>query len=123
MASHKTNDEEPSVPCSDKKENCDETSVYEDSYILEYWLDDTEYMVPSSENTKLWQSTSESDKSELNMIQIIPIQFSLRLPMIETQTNLDILPPQIMWGCGMTEMSYIIKHLENATNSTMPLTA
>ena len=32
-------------------------------------------MVPSRENTKLWQSTSESDKSELNMIQMIPTQF------------------------------------------------
>ena len=40
-----------------------------------------------------------------------------------TQMNLDIFPLEIMWGCGMTEMSYTMKHLENATNTTMPLTA
>ena len=34
---------------------------------LKHQPDDTEYMVPSRENTKLWQSTSESDSSELNM--------------------------------------------------------
>ena len=43
--------------------------------------------------------------------------------MIETQTNSDIFPPEIMLGCWMREMSCIMKHLENATNSTMPLTA
>ena len=32
-------------------------------------------MVPSSENTKLWQSTSESNKSELDMTQMILTQF------------------------------------------------
>ena len=43
--------------------------------------------------------------------------------MKETQMNLDIFPPEIMLGCGMTETSHTMKHLENATNSTMPLTA
>ena len=43
--------------------------------------------------------------------------------MIETQTSSDISPPEIILGCRMTEMSYIMKHLENATNSTMQLTA
>ena len=65
----------------------------------------------------------QSDKSELNIIQMIPINFSLRLPMIETQTNSDISQPEILLGCGMTEISYIMKHLENTTNSTMLLTA
>ena len=84
---------------------------------------DAEYMVPSSENTKLWQSTSESDKSEVNMIQRIQLNFSLRLHTIETQMNSDIFPPEIKVGCGTPETLYIMKHLENATNSTMPLTA
>ena len=85
QAINKANDEKPSVTHSDNKENCDETSVSEDSYTLEHQPDDTEYMIPFSENTKLWQSTLDSDKSELNMIQMIPTQFSLRLPTIETQ--------------------------------------
>ena len=34
--------------------------------------------------------------------------------MIETQTNSDISPLEIMLGCGMTETSYIMKYLENA---------
>ena len=53
-AINKANDKEPNVTRSDKKENCDETPVYEDSYTLEHQPDDTEYMVPSSEITKLW---------------------------------------------------------------------
>ena len=71
MAQALNNDEEPSVTHSDNKEYFDETSVYEDSYTLEHWPDDTEYMVPSSKNTKLQWSTSESDKSEFNMTQMI----------------------------------------------------
>ena len=43
--------------------------------------------------------------------------------MIETQTNLDTFPLEIIGGCGLTETSYTMKHLENATDSTMPLTA
>ena len=41
--------------------------------------------------------------------------------MIKTQMNSGIFPPEIMLGCGMTEMSFIIKQLENAINITMPL--
>ena len=33
---NRVNDEEPSVTCSDNKEYCDETSVYEHSYTLEH---------------------------------------------------------------------------------------
>ena len=54
QALNRVNDEESSVTHSDNKENFDETSVYKDSYTLEHWPDDTEYMVPSRENTKLW---------------------------------------------------------------------
>ena len=54
-------DKEPSVTHSNNQDNFDETSVYEE----------TEYMVPFKENTKFWQSTWESDKSELNMTQMI----------------------------------------------------
>ena len=39
---------------SNKKENCNETSVYEDSYTLQHQPDEVEYLVPSSENAKLW---------------------------------------------------------------------
>ena len=72
QAPNRVNDKQPSVTHSDNKEYCDETSVYEDSYTLEHLPGDAEYMLPCSENTKLWQSTLESDKSELNMIQMIP---------------------------------------------------
>ena len=75
QAINKANHEEPSVTHSNNKENCDENSVCEDSYTLEHWPDDAEYTVPSSENTKLWWSTSESHTSESNMIQMIPTQF------------------------------------------------
>ena len=34
QAINKANDKEPSVTHSDNKENCDETSVYKDSYTL-----------------------------------------------------------------------------------------
>ena len=61
QAINNANDKEPSVTHSVNKETCDETSVYKDSYTLEHQLDVTECMVPSSENTKLQQSTSESD--------------------------------------------------------------
>ena len=47
-ATNKANDKEPNVTHNDNKENCDETSIYKDSYILEYQPDDAEYMVPSS---------------------------------------------------------------------------
>ena len=47
-------DEEPSVIHSNKKDNFNEKSVYEDSYTLEHQPDDTEYMVPSRENTTFW---------------------------------------------------------------------
>ena len=36
QAINKANDEEPSVTHSDNKKNCDETSVYEDSYTLQH---------------------------------------------------------------------------------------
>ena len=45
--------------------------------------------------------------------------------MIKTQMNSGIFPPEIMLGFGTTEMSYIMKQLENAisihdaTNSLM----
>ena len=68
-------DEEPSITCNGNRHNFHEISVYEDSYTLEHQPDNTEYMVPSRENTKFWGSTSESDKSELNMTQMIPTQF------------------------------------------------
>ena len=35
--------------------------------------------------------------------------------------NSGIFPPEIVLGCGMTEMSYIMKQLENAINIMMPL--
>ena len=31
-------------------------------------------------------------------------------------------PAEIMLGCGMTEMSYIMRQLENAINIMMPIT-
>ena len=62
---------DPSETCSGDQDNLDETSVYEDSYTLEFWQDDTEYMVPSRENTKFRQSTLEIKNSELNMTQMI----------------------------------------------------
>ena len=43
--------------------------------------------------------------------------------MIKTHMNSGIFPPEIMLGCGMTEMSYIMEQLENAINIMMPLTA
>ena len=49
QALNRVTDEEPSVICSDNKDNFDETSVYEDTYTLEHKQDDTEYMVPSGE--------------------------------------------------------------------------
>ena len=36
--------------------------------------------------------------------------------------NSGIFPLEIMLGCEMTEMSYIMKQLENAINIMMPLT-
>ena len=36
QAINKANDEELSKTCSNKKENCDETLVYEDSYTFEH---------------------------------------------------------------------------------------
>ena len=39
---------------SNKKKNCEKTSVYEDSFILEHQPDEAEYLVPSSENAELW---------------------------------------------------------------------
>ena len=48
QALNKANDEELSKTCSNKKENCDETSVYEDSYTLEHQPDEIEYLAPSS---------------------------------------------------------------------------
>ena len=44
---NRATDEEPSVTHSGNKDNFDKTSVYKDSYTLEYQSDDTEYMVPS----------------------------------------------------------------------------
>ena len=70
QALNRVTDEKPSVTCSGNQDDLNETSVYEDSYTLEHWWDDTEYMVHSRENTKLWQSTLEMEKSELNMTWI-----------------------------------------------------
>ena len=67
--------EEPNITCSNIKDYLDETSVYKDNYTLEHWPDDAEYMIPSRENTKFQGSTSESDKSELNITWMIPMQF------------------------------------------------
>ena len=36
--------------------------------------------------------------------------------------NLGILPPEIMLGCGTTEMQHIMKQIENAINIMMSLT-
>ena len=52
QALNRVTDEEPSVTCSDNKDNFDETSVYKDCYTQEHQPDDTKYMVPSRENTK-----------------------------------------------------------------------
>ena len=41
--------------------------------------------------------------------------------MVKTWMNSGIFPPEILLGCGMTEMSYIMKQLENAINIMMPL--
>ena len=54
QALNRVTDKEPSVMCSDNKDNFDGTSVYKDSYTLEDWPDNTEYMVPSRENTNFW---------------------------------------------------------------------
>ena len=62
QALNRVNDEKPSVSHSDNKKYFDEIWVYDESYTLEHWPDDTEYMVPSRENTKLWWSTLESGK-------------------------------------------------------------
>ena len=40
--------------------------------------------------------------------------------MTKTQMNSGIFPTEIMLGCGTTEMSYIMKQLENAINILMP---
>ena len=53
QALKRVHDEEPGVTHSNNKEYCDETSVYGDRYTLEYQPCDAEYMVPSSEDTKL----------------------------------------------------------------------
>ena len=74
QALNRVTDEEPSVTHSSDQDNLDETSVYKDSYTLEHQPDGTEYMVPSRENTKLQQSTSESEvrmKYELNDPDVI----------------------------------------------------
>ena len=42
--------------------------------------------------------------------------------MIKTWMNSGIFPPEIMLGCGMTEMSYIMKQQESDINIMMPLT-
>ena len=53
---------------------------------------------------------------------MIQHDFSPRSHMIKTQMNSGVFPPEIMLGCGMTEMSYIINQLEKAINIMMPLT-
>ena len=53
QAINKANDEELTERHSNKKENCNETSVCEDSYTLEHQPDEAEYLVPSSEHAKL----------------------------------------------------------------------
>ena len=72
---NRINDEEPSVTQCENKDCFDETPVYEDSYTLEHRPDDTEYIICFRENTKFWQLTSESGKSELNLTQMILNQF------------------------------------------------
>ena len=79
-------------------------------------------MVPCRENTKLWQSTLESDKSELKITQMIPTQFFSEITYDKTWMNSGIFQPEIMLGCRITEMSYIMKQLENAIDIMMPLT-
>ena len=54
QALNRDTDEEPSVTHSNNKDNFDETLVYKDVYTIQHQPDDTEYMVPSRENTKLW---------------------------------------------------------------------
>ena len=92
QALNRVTNEESNVTHSDNKDYFDVTSIYKDSYNLEHWPDDTECMVPCREKTKFWQSTLESDKSELNMTQMMSMQFFLRSHMIKTQMNSGILP-------------------------------
>ena len=75
QALNRDTDKEPSVTHTDNKDNFDDILVYKDGNTLEHWPGNTEYMVPSKENTKFWQSTLESDKSELNLTLMIPTQF------------------------------------------------
>ena len=119
---NKANDEEPSATCSDNKENLDETSVFKDSYTLEHKPDNAEYTVPYSENTKFWQSAWRVLSQNQTWSEWSQLSFSVRLPMIENKINLDIFPPEIMWGCGMRETLYTMKNrkcyqFHNATNS------
>ena len=81
QAINKANDGQLSETQCNKKENGEKTSVYEDSYTLEHQPDEAEYMVPSSENVKLWRVRIKHDVNDPKL------NFSLRLPMIETQTN------------------------------------
>ena len=51
QALNRDTDKEASVTGSGDQDSLDETSVYENNYTLEQQADDTEYMVPSRENT------------------------------------------------------------------------
>ena len=48
---NRVTDEEPSVTRSNNKDYFDETLVYEDSYTLEHWPDNTEYNLEKIPNS------------------------------------------------------------------------
>ena len=110
-------DEEPNVTQNDIKDYLDETSVYKDSYTLEHQPDDTEYMAPSRESTKFQWSTSESHKSELNMTQMIPLQFFSKITYDKDSDEFRYIPTR-----DYVRLSYIMKQLENDIDIIMPWT-
>ena len=110
---------------SNNEDHFDEKSVHKGSCTIEDWPDDIEYMVPSRENTKFWQSTSESDKSELNMTQMILTQFLSEITYdedldecryIPTRDYVRLWDDRIVIYHEVTRKSY---QYHNATNSIM----
>ena len=77
-------------------------------------------MVPSRENTKFWQSISESDKSKLNMTQMIPTHFFSEITYDKDLDGFRYIPTGDY--VRLWDDRNIIYQLENAINIIMPLT-
>ena len=63
----------------------------------------------------------ESDKSELNMTQMILTQFFSEITYDKDSDEFSYIPTGDYISCGMTGMSYIMKQQENAINIMMKL--